>query len=490
MIGFLQAREKILAASLIIIFFLLNLSIASRSPFGAWQDEVTYTDPGLNLAVGKGWTSSVWPWETDREFYADNSPLYPAGLSLWVRVFGISMVSARAYCYSLAAIGMLLLWLGTFRFQLLTPAYRLFWIVILSTEYGMNWMERNERYDVWIFVGLALAWFGASLRNPPAKYPLIFAGCFLVPFAGFIGVPYIFLAAGLVIVLTRFKFWKEAVTGMAGAGFGVVGVALFFLVFGKLQTFWACLHKLTASEQIMNHPAFQVFLYPLDDMGMVVMIGLLAVLSFYSWKYPSPCSLAWLGLGWGMVLLMPCVMLMRGLFIMMYFYMLIIPLSLAILQLARQAADGARGRYMAVAVTLVMGMLCLGGLPARLYTSWTNWDFRDPQHMRDFVRTYVHPDDAVFADYPFYFELRDYAKFVAMPHYLWIIPPDEARQITVALVGDRAMPDLTRDASGMLGIGGGWKKVAVFPTPEMEAKLKGAPKHDTFTLYRREAPSP
>jgi hypothetical protein len=112
--------------------------------------------------------------------------------------------------------------------------------------------------------------------------------------------------------------------------------------------------------------------------------------------------------------------------------------------------------------------------------------------MRDFVRTYIHPNDSVLSDYPFYFQLRDYVKFVAMPQYIWSVTPDEARQIDVVLACDSDMPDLARDASGLLKIGGGWKKVAVFPTAEMEGDRKGGSTRDreTFTLYRRDVPSP
>jgi hypothetical protein len=482
--GFLRAREKFLGPFLVVVFFLLNLSIASRSPFGGRMDEVSYADLGLNLAAGKGWTSTAFSWQTDREFFAGTPPLYAAGLALWSKVMGISMVSARAYCYFLAAIGMFLLWLGTYRFNLLTPAYRLFWIVFLSTEYAMNWMERNQRYDVWIFAGLATAWCGASLRAPGPRYALLFAGCFLIPFAGLIGGPYVFLLAGLAMVLTQFKFWKEGLIAMAGAGLGVLGLNVFFLAFGRLGAFWACVPHMTAGEQ--SHWQHPIFLYPQDDWGIALMIVLLIILSIYHGKQRTPGFLAWAALGGGIVVLVPCMMLMRGVFWMFYFYMVIIPLSLAILELARMAGLTQRGVNLARGAAVVMGALCLTGLPSRLYASVKEWDFRDPQHMQDFVRMYVRPDDAVFSDYQFYFVLRDKVKFIAVPFYYVCIPPDEAARIDVALVCDADMPDLTRDISKFSKIGGGWKKVAVFPTAEMLAGPGGRIAHQNFTLYRRE----
>jgi hypothetical protein len=174
---------------------------------------------------------------------------------------------------------------------------------------------------------------------------------------------------------------------------------------------------------------------------------------------------------------MPFLMLLRGVFVMMYFYMVIIPLSLAILQLALRAGSTARGWYVTALTTLVLGVICFGGLPARIYVAVKEWDFRDPAHMRQFIQTYIRPDDHVVSDYPFYFELRDYVKLVAMPHYVKIIPPDEAAQIDVALVLDSACPDLTRDASSLRNIMAAYARTSLLP-------------QKTFTLYRRQIAPP
>ncbi len=171
---------------------------------------------------------------------------------------------------------------------------------------------------------------------------------------------------------------------------------------------------------------------------------------------------------------------------MMYFYMVIIPLSLVILQLIQHAQAEKSGRLLACILTAVMGLTCLGGLPARLYTSVKEWDFRNPKHRLDFVHQYIRPDDSVIADQEFYFELRDYVKLTAMPQYANAIPPDEASRIDVALTTD----NLTQDISSLGIIGGGWKKVAVFPTPKMTATLKPGTTYKRLTLYRRDVSHP
>lgn len=483
----LWRKEALVALVLVLFFFLANLSIASRSPFGGWMDEIFMVEPGLNLATGNGWKSSTWFYQTDREFWAQNSPLYPAALSVWARLFGVSMVSARAYCYFLGSAGMFLFWLGARRFHLMSPAYRLFWIAFLAMQYSTNWMMRNERYDVWIFLGLSVAWAGASLRNPLAKYLVIFLGCFICPWAGLISMTYLYLLAGLITLLSRFRLWKEAGTGVFGALAGMFSLFGFYKMMGVWEPFWKMVHTLTLAGGWYHFPGvFRVFLYVKGDYGITLMLAVLAGLTVrYRQQLLSPPG-RWLGLGWSIAILLPCIMMARGMFPTMYFYMMVVPLSLALL-VPLAAVDN---RPVRCGLTLLLGLISLGGLPSRAYYALREWDYRDPGHIREFVRAHVQPDDFVYTDYLFYFEVRDYARWYAALSYAKIIPADEAARVNVALVNDGDYPDLTRDTLLLGAIGGGWEKVAVFPTPEMMAALSHPPRTTTtYSLYRRKPPT-
>jgi len=486
--NWLARNEPLVAVLLVCLFFLLNLSIASRSAFGAWMDEPGYVDPGLNLASGKGWTTSMWPLQTDREFFAQQSPLFPGALSVWARVFGTSMVATRAYCYFLGAAGTFFFWRAAFQFKWLSPLIRLFWIVLLSTEARNNWMMRNGRYDVWIFAGLGLALLGASCRRPAWKYGFIFLGGFLGPAAGFVCVPYIFGMAVGICAITRFAWWKEAMMALVGAAVGVLAVFAFCAAAGFLGVFANALRShsiVTATSSIQDK--FNIFAYPQQDLGVELMIAALLVLTLAHWRTRTTASRRWMLLGWGVVIGVPAIMLARASFTTIYFYMVIIPLSLAILALFSLPERPAFWRIVFATVGGLLALTCATGLPARMFVTIREWKLRDPRIHDDFVKTYIRSNDLIFADYQFYYSLRDHVRFSMNGFYLPGIHADQAAQINVVCLPTNTYPNLDQDSSPLGLIGGGWKKVAVFPSEEMQKQLAGHyPISPVCVLYRRE----
>lgn len=452
------------------------------------MDETSYVDPGLNLAAGKGWTSSMWPWQTDREFFAQQSPLYPATLSLWARVFGVSMVATRAHCYCLGALGTFFFWLAAFRFKFLSSPARLFWIVLLSTEASTNWMMRNARYDIWIFVGLSLALLGTSFKHPASRYGVIFLGCFLGPAAGFVCLPYIFGMVAALTIITRFSHWKEAVAALVGAGSGMAAVFAFYAMNGFLGVFVNTLRKLslvTAKTTLLAK--LKIFLYPTQDVGVVLMIAALLLLTLANLKNKTVICRRWMMVGWAAVFLVPALMLARASFNTMYFYMVIIPLSLSILALFSLPVTASGHRLVTATVAGLLGICCFTGLPARIFIDLQEWRLRDPRLHENFVNHYMRSNDCVLADWQFYYVLRDRVRFSMNEFYLQGILPDQAAQINVVCLPAKLYPDLDRDASRLGNIGGGWKKIAVFPSEDMQTQLAGLyPPAPVCVLYRRQ----
>jgi len=106
------------------------------------------------------------------------------------------------------------------------------------------------------------------------------------------------------------------------------------IMHGQLETF---MHVVRSLSVVGIKPTFatqlQIFLYPKQDYGVILMIAALLLLTARPKTNAVKISHRWLILGWGSVVLIPCMMMARGSFVMMYFYMVIIPLSLSILGL-------------------------------------------------------------------------------------------------------------------------------------------------------------
>lgn len=320
-----------------------------------------------------------------------------------------------------------------------------------------------------------------------SRHGLIFLGCFLAPLAGFISLPYLAALAGLLVFIAGFVRWKDAVTILLGAGCGMFAVLAFYAWHGQLETFLHMVKNLSAAG---TPPApaekLRIFLYPMDDGGLILLLVALLLLTIFGNRNQAAARRRWLWLGWGIVLVMPCLMLARTKFPVQYFHLVVIPLSLSVLALLVIDAPARRSRLVSVVVIILLGAACLGGLPARLFTSLKEWKLRDPRHLHDFVHRYLGANDCVVADSKFYFELRGQVRFSSTPLYLWVIPPDEAAKINVVLLSAAEFPDVARDASKLERLGGGWEKIAVFPTEEMRANFPNwSPATPEYFLYRR-----
>jgi len=79
----------------LLLFFGVNLFTISLAP-QPWGDEPGYTDPAVNLALGRGFTSTTWYAQTGEEFWAGNVPLHQITLAAWLKVFGFGIDQVRS----------------------------------------------------------------------------------------------------------------------------------------------------------------------------------------------------------------------------------------------------------------------------------------------------------------------------------------------------------------------------------------------------------
>src|SRR5215471_8820653 len=75
-----------------------------------WCDDVTWSEPAINLVKTGQFTTSVWQFQPAGTFWAVNPPLYCFILSGWLRLFGTSLLAVRSFNFVLLKLGLFLVW--------------------------------------------------------------------------------------------------------------------------------------------------------------------------------------------------------------------------------------------------------------------------------------------------------------------------------------------------------------------------------------------
>jgi hypothetical protein len=200
------ARGERLALILLLTAFLaVNLFTASRSPVVS-LDEVFFADPAINLAMGHGFTSTVWP-QPRGAFFAGNVPLYSWLLSFWIRIFGVNPTAVRSLNYVFMAVAAIAIGFGTARTRMIqSPGWRLAAIAAILLCFDVTFSYRGARYDA-LGICIVSILFGAwSTRRRPAIVCSALIGGALLPWAG---LQLVVLAAVMMVALALL-FRREA----------------------------------------------------------------------------------------------------------------------------------------------------------------------------------------------------------------------------------------------------------------------------------------
>lgn len=211
-------------AGFCVVFLLVNrLTCLSTLP---WTDEVMQVDPGVNLWLGHGWTSTAWQSQSGHEFWAANNPLFSLLIYLWLGLAGFSEVATRSFNYVFV---LALAWLVA------DTAWRAGWVrsraaealiaLLIVADGAVTYVYRFGRADLaTLFVVALVARAFALGRSPTRRRALLFlAGTGLLA-VGLQSIPYVVL----LFVLARIASgrWSAAELGAVGAGCATGGVLL------------------------------------------------------------------------------------------------------------------------------------------------------------------------------------------------------------------------------------------------------------------------
>ena len=236
--------EAALLMALCLAFLAVNLTTATRYPT-PWVDEVQFTDPAAHLALGRGFTSTVWIAQTSTEFWAGNAPLYSVLLSGWIRLFGLSPLAVRSFNYFLTVSLAILLWLWMVRGTVVrSPAWRLVVVALVFCGHGLMFSFRMGRYDV---LGMLMAVL-AALAWPSSLWPL-FGAAVLMPLAGLQLIPGSLVFLFVLLLFQRRRAFRPAIVVISGV---LCGVAILYVLY-RANGVWEGFRASTRAVGVIGH---------------------------------------------------------------------------------------------------------------------------------------------------------------------------------------------------------------------------------------------
>src|SRR4030095_6214232 len=222
---------------LLLGFLALNLLTSTRYPFVA-GDEVTYSDPAVNLYLGKGFTSTAWFAQSANEFWAGNVPLHPLLLYLWLKLFGLSILSVRSINYVYMAVSSWWLWRFCLRLNLINSArLRLVLLGLIISGFGVLFSYRSGRPDCLAMLIVCLFLTAHLFRRAWLVYLSFFLlGC-LSPWVGMQLLPLLGVSGVVLSLYLGKPFLPRVIAAWLGVAVGFGSLLLFYFSHNVLAEF-------------------------------------------------------------------------------------------------------------------------------------------------------------------------------------------------------------------------------------------------------------
>ena len=440
-------REIAVCTLIAVLFLVLNLLTASRSPTVA-MDEVTFTEPAWNLANGHGFVIAGWNGQ-EHHFWTGNAPLYSLLLSLWLRVVPFTPAGVRSLNYLLTLLAALLICAAATRWKLIAgSAARILLFTALLCTYSIAFSYRGGRYDCTCILLLAIIFAAAAFSRF-----VVFLAAALIPLAGFQLPAYIALVSVLLLIAFRRHVVPLLVTIWSGIVVGIVGLYALFTSQGVWPEFLTTIgrhsivHVANVEATSLNHLAGKWARLPhallVDPLNLLLTIAVALLLWRSSAVLPRRVKIAgWLAVAIGVLL--PPMMELLYMYRIYYGWTVVIPLLLAL-----AAIHDVAFRRTTLALLLLAIVV---GLPLRLLLTACEWRARDYRPVEQLVARNVGAADRVYTDFPAYYPVKRRAAAIALP--LHVFPPYE-RMITPAQAAATSViilsPDRMEDLSSFPG---------------------------------------
>lgn len=448
--------ETVILLSFIVIFFCIGITMSARLE-PVWLDEVALTEPASNFYLYNSFTSSAWYHQLANEFHVSTSFLYTFLLALWMKLFGLNLVTVRLLNYVLMVVCSIFLWLAIYRLNLVNFSWlRIALIAMFLTSKGISFNYTSGRYDV-ICILLSLSVLLAySIKNYQRRYLAISALGILFPLAGLSSVVYAILLFSILLIYNHRLFFKEFIAILIGFVFGMG----FLYILYSTNKVWDDFINMSIGHSVVNNDSSQNLFTKLadkitklfdkndyicrgclDNHTWQLLVIVLIFFLFYElltkqWKFKSFTSF-----GMTTAILIPTTMCLLGKYPIYYSWMSVIPLVICICGSFNQILANSHNFWTKQLFSLVFLLVWLQamfyGLPSAINKARYNWDSLDYAKVDNFIAKNINQDDIVYSDFPAFYAIKPRVKQVFFPLYFGLLTNEDKDKMSVIVIDPR-----------------------------------------------------
>ena len=231
-------RWEWISLLLLLLGFLgFNLATYNFYP-NVWCDEVWFSEPAVNFVQNGSFTTTTWQFQPANTFPTVNCPFYSLALVPWLKLTGTTLLSVRAFNYSLMAMASFLVWLISWRFGLVKNSWlRLLMVTVLHLGYGISFAYRCSRPDILGLVSLALLALSFQFQRRLIRESCLFILAATTIWIGLQVSLFAWFACAVAGVVFGRNIFRALIVLSIGMCFGLGSVLLFFAGKGVLAWF-------------------------------------------------------------------------------------------------------------------------------------------------------------------------------------------------------------------------------------------------------------
>jgi len=422
-----------------------------------WCDEVLFSEPAVNRVQHSSFTTTVWEFQPGNTFPVVNCPLYSMALVPWLSTTGTSLLAIRSFNYALMALASVLIWLVTWRFELVNNASaRILMVSLLHFGYGMSYAFRCSRPDILALNCLLLLLLSFKIDRSLLRYGIVFVCSAVSVWIGLQVTLYACIACTAAWVLFRRPRPGELAFIAGGIAAGALSLLIFLKMKGVLSYFLPIVVGMMGRHYAHSpHTAFSVALLKtvrqtltsyLGDFTTVLLgLGVIVTIGVARGRFRSP-AVSVMRFCLFLMITVPAAFNIVGHYAFYYSYMLFVPAILALFTAYSELPTILEPKFQRQLKSFILAIMIIGtlvGLPLRLAITLVTCRLAPHAEIQRIIDGCITSKDVVFSDYAPFFEVKTAANVVYAPYY-------SSALVTTHIAGHDFTPEEKQSISALI----------------------------------------